>query len=283
MPHIHYRTISADTVGSTALAIEDIGDIATSSITDDILGFALVKADTTSLTAAESLQGEFLINPRSCGYDVLRMQSGLASGGAPAAIRGHYEYPKIVPFKSVDPNVKDKTFTFQYDAVVPEPTSEVCAQASLIFAEGNYPPDVMKNVRTLKTRISWAGSASDPTAGTDLAMAFPETITVPGWVKQIVAMGITITPTAATTAAEHLIGFVRVGGTISGLYPMEVPLPGFHASTGVLVGESDVCREFIMPMFIDHNSGADSILNFTTVVQQVVTAAYAITVTLYGR
>lgn len=283
MPHVHYRTINADAVGTTALALEDIGDIMTSTDCTDVPGFFLVKADTTSLTAAESLQGEFIINPRTLGHDTLRIMSGLASGGAPAAIQGHFEYPKWVPFLPTATDVADKKFTFQYDCVVPEPTSEVCAQATVVFAEGNYPTEVFKNVKNLSTRISWSDSASDDVCGTALAMAFPETITVPGWVKEIVAIGITITPDAVSTATEHLIGYLEIGGTISGLYPMQIPLPGFHASTGVVVGQSDVCREFIMPMYIQHIGGADSVLNFTTVVQQVTSGAYAITVTLYGR
>lgn len=283
MPHIHYRTENADAVGTTALALEEIGDIYSSADASDILGFVLVKADTTSLTAAESLQGEFVINPRTTAPDTLRIMSSLASGGAPAAIQGHFEYPKFVPFKSITNDVADKQFTFQYDAVVPEPTSEVCAQATLVYSEGSFPVDVIKNIRHMATRISWADSASDDICATAVAMPFPDTMTVPGWVSEIVAVGITITPDAVTTATEHLVGYLEIGGTIPGLYPMQIPLPAFHASTGVVVGQSDVCYEYILPMYIDHKGNADSVLNFTTVVQQVTSGAYAITVTLYGR
>ena len=64
---------------------------------------------------------------------------------------------------------------------------------------------------------------------------------------------------------------------------MQIPLPGWHASLGAVVGQSDVCYEYILPMYIDHKGNADSVLNFTTVVETVTTGAYAITVTLYGR
>jgi len=283
MPHIHYRTIHADAVGTTALALEAIGDILTSADCTDVNGFCLVKADTTSLTAAEALQGEFIINPRTLGNDTLRIMSPSGAGGAPAAIQGYYEYPKFVPFLPKIKDTADKKFTFQYDAVVPEPTSEVCAQASLVFAEGSYPVDVLKNVRNLATRISWAGSVTDDICATALAMAFPETMTIPGWVNEIVAVGVTIVPDIALTATEHMVGYVEIGGTIPGLYPMQIPLPAMHASTGVVVGAAYVCYEYVLPMYIQNIGNADQVLNFTTVVQQVTSGAYSIEVTLYGR
>ena len=213
MPHIHYRTENADGVGTTALALELIGDIYSSADATDILGFCFVKADTTGLDPGESLQGEFIVNPRTTAPDTLRIMSSLASGGAPAAIQGHFEYPKLVPFKSITTDVADKQFTFQYDAVVPEPTSEVCAQATLVYAEGSYPVDVMKNIRHMATRISWADSASDDICATEVAMPFPDTMTVPGWVNEIVAIGITITPDDVSTATEHMVGYLEIGGT----------------------------------------------------------------------
>ena len=250
MPHIHYKSESEDTVGTTALAIEPIGDVLTSSEATDLLGFYLVKADTTAITATEALQGEFIINARTLAPDTLRIMSGSAYGGAPAAIQGYFEYPKWVPFLPHVKEVADKRITFSYDVVVPEPTSEVCAQGTIVFAEGGYPVDVMKNIRTLRTRVSWADSVTDDITATAAAMAFPETMTLPGWVKEIVAIGITIYPDAVTTAGEHLVGYLQIGSTIPGMYPMEIPLPAFHASTGVVVGAADVCREYIMPMYI---------------------------------
>lgn len=286
MPHIHYETEMTDAVGTTALALEPVATLRTSAAATDLIAFVTEGPSTGVRTADEATDGEFVVNAQTLAKDLLRFQKGASDGGGPAAnIQSYVEYPKWFPFLPDHKVVKDKSIIFQYDAVVPEPTAEVCALACLVYSEGTYPKDVISNVGILglTTRHKWSESTTEPDLGNAVAEAFPDDITVPGWVKEITAIGIKVSLDAAPTAGEHLCGYVEIGGTIPGTYPMKVPMPAIGASLGAPVGNGIWCYEFILPMWIEHTSEADATLTFTGVIDQVLTATAAVEVTLYGR
>ena len=284
MPHLHYRTIATDLVGSANGAVETIGTIETSSLATDICAFVLGKANSGVRTAAETFQGEFIINPGELSKDLLTIQSGVADGGGPATqIQGFVEYPKWVPYKpTTTESVAKKQIIFQYDSTI-EGTAEHCAQVSVVYAEGPYPTDVMQNVEDLVTPITWAGSTTEPDAGNAVLEAFPDTIVVPGWVDEIVAVGITISPDAILTTAQHWVSYVEITGTIEGLDPMQIPISTIHAAlAGTCVVKGVICNEYILPMYIDIKSSYPKTLYFTYNTDAIHSLG-AVTVTLYGR
>lgn len=287
MPHIHYRTQNADAVGAAAAAVQNIATFETSDKATDLIACVVQKANSGVRTTAESTQGKFIINAGKLLPDLMTIQSGMADGGGPATqSQGLVEYPKWVPIKVVDTarvGVKKQKVIMGFDACVPDPTAVFCAQGSIVYAEGNYPRDVLENVDTLATRIKWSDTTTEPDLGNAVMEVFPDTITVPGWVEEIVAIGITISPDAILTTAQHHVGYIEISGTIPGLYPMQIPIPSIHAAlAGTVVGGCVVCEEFILPMYIKHTSKHDATLTFTAYLNAI-TSLTAVTVNLYGR
>ena len=286
MPHIHYRTDNQDAVGAAATAIQPVATLQTSDVATDLIAFTIQKANSGVRTTIDSNQGQFIINPQKLAPDLLTIMSPVADGGGMITqMQGFVEYPKWIPFQVVDTSlgVKKKNIIFQYDSVIPDPTAVFCAQVSIVYAEGAYPADVLENVEDLATRCSWSDTTTEPDLGNAVFEEFPDTITVPGWVKEIVAIGITISPTIALTTAQHHVGYVTITGTIPGLDPMQIPMPSIHAAlAGAVIGEGVVCEEKILPMYIKHESKSDSTLTFTANINAI-TSLTAVTVNLYGR
>ena len=284
MPHVHYLTEFEDGVGAAAGALQPLATLRTSSKATDLCAFVLGKANSGVRTTAESHQGQFLINTGDLSENILKIQSSMGDGGGPVTqSQGLVEYPKWVPFKPRKSDVSNKPIIFQYDTTIPDSTAVYCAQASIVFAEGTYPTDVMTNVETLQTPITWADSVTEPDIGNAVQEVFPDTITVPGWVKEIVAIGITYTADAILTTAQHWVGYVEITGTIPGLFPMQIPLPTIHgALAGVVVGGCVVCHEYILPMYIEHKSEYPATLTFTANIEAIHSLGQ-IEITLYGR
>lgn len=283
MPHIHYRTVKKDALGTTSGTLETVGDITTSADATDVIAFCAVAANTATRTASEATTGEFIVNARSLANETFNFMKSAADGGAPATnIAEFVENVKFFPFLPLKTSMGNRKITFQYDAATPEPTAEMAAQCSVVFAEGGYPADVLQNNGRLMTRHAWSDSATCELTASTTSEAFDTEITVPAWVKEITAISITAVPDAAGTAGEHFIGTVDITGTISGLYPMQVPCPGVHASLGTPVGSGTICHENILPMYIQCPN-ADATLTLTMNLLTAMTGIYQIEVTLYGR
>jgi len=288
MPNIlHYDTINKDAVGSTAGSVETVGTLKSSAEATDIVAFLLQAASTGTMTTGEALSGKFILEPGSLAYDNLEVNIGRGIGGAPATNEGQLtDYGLYLPFMPVIKQVGNKQVIVKFDALNPEPTSEMCAQASMLFTEGSIDYSVLDNrgigIEGLKTRIRWSGVATEPDVGDAASEAFPESITVPSWVKKIVAIGLQYNSDAVPTAGEHLVGYVELTGTIPGLYPMRVPFPAAWATLGTTAEMPDMGGlQVILPMYIE-NPGVDSTVNLTAHINNTLSGVGQLVVTLYG-
>ena len=288
---IHYRTEMTDAVGTTAAAVEAIATITTDADTKDVLGFFLDAVSTGAMTTAEAQAGQFIINAREMANGLLEAQASTGTGGCVVTNIGPVmSYGQFIPFKSIIADVGNKPVDFSFDCLIPEPTTEFCALASLVFADAAYPLDVVQNNGLahnggLKTRCNWWQTAVDDASGTVLNMAFPaaQFITVPGYVKEIVAIGIQVNPDAVPTAGEHQVSYIEISGTIPNLYPMQVPTPSAFPTLGAPAAhKASECYQRILPMHIPC-PGVDSTLYFNLVMDTVTSGALAPVVTLYGR
>ena len=285
MPHMHYRTILKTATGTAAGTLESIGDIITSADATDVPAIVVNAVNNGTTTTAEAVAAEQIINFRTLAPDTIRINVGHAIGGGPSTnIQAAISYPKWMSFLPLSSNVADKKITFQADISI-ESTAETSSSSSVVFVEGEYDEDVVMNkgLNNVHTRTNWADSAGVNAIGTAVSLAFDETITVPGWVDEIVAIGILVAPDAVFTHTEELLGYIEIGGTIPGLYPMEIPFPAQCSGIGTPVGSAVVCHEWILPLFIKHSSAADATLNLTGKLLTVTTGANHINVTLYGR
>ena len=289
---LHYRTDTQDGVGTTAAAVEAIATLTTDADCVDVLGFFMDAVSTGAMTTGEALSGQFIINAREMANGLLEIQIPTGTGGCVVTNIGPVmSYGMVYPFKSIISDVGNKPVDFSYDALIPEPTSEMCAITSLMFHDGHgFKPEVMLNNGLahnggLRTRCNWTQTAVDDASGTVLNMAFPaaQYITVPGYVKEIVAIGIQVNPDAAVTAGEHQVSYISISGTIPNLYPMQVPTPSAFPTLGAPAAhKAQECYQRILPMHIPC-PGVDSTLYFNLVMDTVTSGALAPVVTLYGR
>jgi len=283
-PRMHYMSVVADTLCTTNLAVETIGTMTTNAETTDILGFYLTHADTTGLTAAQAEHVKFIIKPASLAPEDIHVNGGYAIGGGKATNNAAYWVkPKFYPFAPTKGlSLKNRSIIAQIDSVLPEPTSEQAAMATIVYVDGPYPADVMANVGQIRTRNRWSGTCYDHDLGASTTDAFTTTITVPAWVKEIVGMSTTIGYMAVPATTEHFLAYLEVNSTAGNMEKMQVPIQAGTACTGTLVEGAVFSEEFCNPMYIPLPD-ADVTFDFTAHIQQALSDKVSCQVTLYGR
>lgn len=287
MARIRYTTCNADTLCTTNLSEETIGTNTLTSEATDILGFYITSGSTGTTTAGEAIQNKFIIKPGSLAPEDIEVYGGTAYGGGPATnIMSVVDMPKWIPFApTAGLSLSNKKITCKIDSVLPEPTAEAFAQFTVVYSEGTIPniADIMSNVGRIRSRVRWIGCTADhdvgATAGGD---AFPGTITVPGWVSEIVGMTITLGMDAAGTAGEHVGGYITVDSTAGDMGDIQVPFPTIGAPLGTTVGGQDVCPEFACPLYVDLPDN-DVTFKFNTNLHQALSDKVVIAVSIYGR
>ncbi len=282
MPHIHYDQVMADTVTGTQGALTEVGTITTSADATDVLGFWVQGAKTGTSTAAEGTQVFYSINARSLLPEIITAQDSWTTAGLAATNHeASLSYGKFMPIMPNNVVLGNRRITCSADQGI-EATVDHAAQFGVMFAEGAYPTDAMRNRDKIMTRFRWSGTFNDEDIGNATSEAFANSLTIPGWLKEIVAIEINYTHDGVATAAEHRLGHVEFSGTIPGLFPMQYPFPAIGGGLGTAVSGQPSNRSIIMPAYIKL-PGVDSTLNATGVIQAVLTGVGVLQVTIYAR
>ena len=151
MAMLHYQTINADALGTTAGTRESIGSITIPSNATNLWGLYAQTVGTSVTTAAEAVSGKFILEMASLGKKTLQFMAPQGIGGSPATnIPPTFDYGIFHPYRSTTGNaVANETLNFYYDALDPEPTEEKCVQISILSSNGGINQDVLKNVAVL--------------------------------------------------------------------------------------------------------------------------------------
>jgi hypothetical protein len=282
MPHIHFDLVDADAVGATTGSPQTIGTVTTSADCTDILAVFGQSVSTGTRTTAEALQGLFILNPQGVLPEQITWQDRHAGGGGQATnLQGYMNRGSIVPLMPKTSNLANRSMVFSFDTAI-ESTSEYWAQAGVMYAEGGYPVEVMQNRDKVATRISWSGHFGNAAVGTALSEAFTNTLRIPSWVSEIVAIEINVMTDAVVTAAEHLGGYVEFAGTLPSTFPMKYPIPARGASLGTAADGDIESYSSIYPAYW-RLPPVDLTITGTLIVDAVSTGENNVSVTLYGR
>ncbi len=142
----------------------------------------------------------------------------------------------------------------------------------------------MGNVGQLRTRQRWSDTDNENITSGATSEQFTNSMNIPNWVKELVAIGITIQIDAAQQADEHIIGYLDFssGGSLPNMTPTRVPIAALHAADGTAVGGGVVSREVILPFYCLLPS-ADVTVRPTLVLDEGYTGVLNVSYTLYGR
>jgi len=187
-----------------------------------------------------------------------------------------------VPFASVNPNVGNKKINVSYEQLAAA-TADVSCLASIAYSEGSVPADVLGNLYRLQTRVRWNGSDTQSIDNTP-TQQFSNSLNIPNWVNEIVAIGITIGADDTLDADKHFVGYLDFssGGSLPNMTPTRIPLPTIGNQLGTPVGAGLVSKEVIMPLYIKLPN-ADVTVKPSIVVQEAYDCPVFVTYTLYGR
>ena len=284
MARLRYDSVFEDNLGTTEGTEESIGSLTSNPEATDIVMLMTNYINEGPRTATEGTDGKFIWKMGSLAFDDLKFMRGSAEGGAPATnIESFVSYPKAVPFASVNPNVGNKKISVSYDAIGDGTTSEVSALAAIAYAEGSVPADILGNVGQLRTRVRWNDS-DNQTVDNVVSQQFSNSMNIPNWVNELVAIGITITLDEAPVAGDGFLAYLDFssGGSLPNMTPTRVPMPALNASLGTPVGGAVVCEEKILP-FYAKLPNADVTVKPTINVLTAYNGEINVTYTLYGR
>lgn len=287
MPAItHFDIAQKDAATTTSGTEETVGTITTLSETTDVIGFFVQFANTGTRTAAEGVAPEMVINPKSILPEEIRVMAGDGDGGAPATnIAATVNYGKFIPIMPTTTDLGNREITAKSDLAY-EATGDNAAQFGVFYATGGYDLAVLRNrgigIEALSSRIRFSQTMSLLDNNGVLTKAFPESITIPGWCSEVVAIGLRAEPDASLTAGEVFLGYVELTGTLENLFPQKYPLPAFGAALGTPVGNGQRVREMILPAYWKL-PGRNITINATYNVVQAQSGDVGIHVTLYCR
>ena len=284
MARLRYDSVYKADLGTTEGTEENVGNLTTNPEASDLVFLMTNYVNQGTRTAAEGTDGKFIWKLGSLAFDDFKFMRGEAEGGAPATnIESYVSYPKAVPFASQNPNVGNKKISVNYDAIGDGTTSEVSALASIVYAEGNVPADVLGNVGQLKTRVRW-NDTDNQTIDNVVSQQFSSALNIPNWVNELVAIGVTITLDEAPVAGGDFLAYLDFssGGSLPNLTPTRIPIPALNASLGTPVGGSVICREHILPYYAKLPN-ADVTVKPTINVLTAYNGEINVSYTLYGR
>lgn len=285
MARLRYDAVYKADVGTTEGTEEQVGQLTTNPDANDLVFLMTNYVNQGTRTAAEGTDGKFIWKLGSLAFDDFKFMRGEAEGGAPATnIESYVSYPKAVPFASQNANVGNKKITVNYDAIGDGTTSETSALAAIAYAEGGgIPADVYSNVGMLKTRVRW-NDTDNQIIDNVVSQQFSNSMNIPNWVNELVAIGITITLDEAPVNGAEFLAYLDFssGGSLPNMTPTRVPMPALNASLGTPVGGAVVCKEMILP-FYAKLPNADVTVKPTINVLAAYNGEINVSYTLYGR
>lgn len=283
MARLRYDTILKADVATDPNVEESIGSLTSNPEATDIVGLVTNTATSTATGAGEAVIGKFIWKLGSLAFDNLEFQDGqVPSGGPSTNIQTEIQNPKFVPFASVNPNVGNKRVNVSYELLT-EADADRAALASICYAEGSVPADVLGNLYRLQTRVRW-NATDTQSLNNEVSKQFASSMNIPNWVNELVAIGITIGADSTPDADKHFLGYLDFssGGSLPNMTPTRVPIPSIGNQVGTPVGSGLLSKEVIMP-FYAKLPNADVTVKPTIIVDEAYVADVFVTYTLYGR
>lgn len=249
----HMKLVQKDACTTTSGTEEEIGTVTTLNETKDIMAFFAQFANTSVRTTAEGVAPEMVINPKAVLPQQIRFMSGDSDGGAPATnINNTVNYGKLLPVAPTQTSLGGQEITAKADLAY-EATGDNAGTFGVLYATDTYDPMILRNkgigIGSIDSRIRFTETMTLLDNSGVVAKAFPESIKIPGWVTEVVAIGLRCEPDAVMTAGEVFMSYVELSGTLGNMYPQEYPFPAIGASLGVPVGNGQMIREMIMPVY----------------------------------
>lgn len=270
----------ADTLGTTALSVEEIGEITFEKDTKRVVMLMAQVVSTATMTTAEALMGKLIIDSKALGFNDFQVGVLINLGGAPATNIQAVDSPLLkIPIDKVGKfgNTKVK---FRYDCIVPEPTSEVAAQCFAVYDDGSTPQLVIDALhRGYPLKVDHGERASDDEIGDALSEALDETMTFDGAYQTLVRYLADISPDAVFTAGEHFLGYLEFDFSFKGYGNQKWPLPAINAGLGTPVGSPVKVTAIDLPWHIPKGDGNETITP-TAKIQQVTSGANAVQVSI---
>jgi len=273
---LHYNQVAADALATDINVLENVGTITLGSNTKFLYGMYFQAVSSSVETAAEAVQGSWTVNAASLAPQTLNFICSRGTGGGCATNEGQLvDNGLFLPWYTTNNHFANAQITSQFEGEIAF-TTEYAAQFFTMESEDQlFNMHVLQNFGTqpnaIKTPTNFAHTATEPDWGNALAETFPENLTIPAWVDCVTAIGIGLNNIAAPTTAEHTLGYIELGGTYPGLYPMKIPIPAFWATLGTPVDRSESGKQLILPMCLPGTHRNETIIP-TINLQQVLTA-----------
>lgn len=274
---LYYKTVRADVVGTTIGSVENIGTITLNEYARRVDAMLFQVVSTATLTTAEATMGKVQVLSDDLDINTMEWNGGINLGGAPSTnMQALCSKPvQVNLLKECSPNNK---IDFKYDAIAPEPTSEVAVQCTIAYDDGDLPDDVLEALlRGFPLVTDFGYHASDDEIGDALTEDLDETISIAGKYNHLNRILLDVSPDAVFTADEHFLGYLNLvgaGTTISAILPQEIPLPAINAGAGTPVGSPVQVSPIDLPLWI-RKTGQQTIAP-NVVLQQVTTGANAV-------
>jgi len=273
--------VDADALGTTVASVETIGTITLSSKAKRVLMLMWQVVSTAVMTTAEALMGKVIINSKDLGITNFRADAGINLGGSPATNIQAVESPLMTFPMDVKGDFGKATIDFTYDAILPEPTSEVAVQCFAVF-DDNSTPDIIKEAlwRGLPLVADHRDRSSDDEIGDALSEALDDgAISFDGVYKKVIEYLANIAPDAVFTAGEHFLGYLEFASSYEDIGVQKWPLPAINAGLGTPVGSPVKVTPIRLPWYFPKGNKKET-LTPTAVLQQVTSGANAVQVTL---
>jgi len=273
--------VDADALGTTVASVETIGTITLSSKAKRVLMLMWQVVSTGVMTTAEALMGKVVINSKDLGLSNFRGDAGINLGGSPATNIQAVESPLMKFPMDVKGKFGKATIDFTYDAILPEPTSEVAVQCFAIFDDESTPDKIVEALwRGYGVVTDHSDVSSDDEIGDALTEALDGgAIEFEGVYGKLIKYLANVSPDAVHTAGEHFLGYLEFASSYEDIGVQKWPLPAINAGLGTPVGSPVKVTPILLPWFFPKGDKKESFTP-TAVLQQVTGGANAVQVTL---
>lgn len=279
---LFYKTLRADTLGTTALSIESIGEITFNKYATRLIALLAQVVSTGGLTTAEALMGKIIIDSQDLRINGLEIDAGTNLGGGPSTNEQAVCVPPVKINLLRECSGGNKV-GFRYDAIVPEPTSEVACQITAIYDDGDVPDEVVEAIlRGFPLVTDHFMTGADDEIGDALSEDLDDTFDIPGAFTKLNRVIVNVSPDAVGTAEEHFLGCVNLAGpntTLPDILPQEIPLPALNPTLGTAIGIPVQAKLIDFPLWIDKGVNTQTIAP-NVLLNQVTTGANAVSVSL---
>jgi hypothetical protein len=243
---IYAKSVASTAAGATAGTYNNIGTVTLRSDARRLLGF-IVEASQVATTAAEANQGIIQLSSADLGIGAQQMSCPPYTGGHIATNdQSVATESEFVPFNW--PTRGKENITVDFSEGVGTHTAGCSVVASAIYEGGSVPttnPEALQWLPDVNPLIIKGGQQSS-VGCTTVAETALGAINIPAWASELVGVKPFAVNNAVMTAAEEMVGFIRMRSSMPDFDPQEWPYRySLAASLGTPVGQGvhfQTCR-----------------------------------------